>query len=205
MSDSMRKKQKEEKPETEIMEPEQSIKNETPVTEIMEPEQSVEDETPEMTEQEIQLAEQTKLANGYLAQLQRVQADFENYQKRIEVEKGKIADLACGEFITGLLETLDNFDRALQSLEKIPSEEAEGVKMVYQSMMDYLESRGLKKVEATGCQFDPHKHEAVMQQESEDEEGTVLEEFQSGYTLKGKVIRPSKVKVAKSKEDENEK
>ena len=143
------------------------------------------------------LAEQAELANGYFAQLQRVQADFENFQKRVSVEKGLIADLACGELITGLLDTLDNFDRALESLEKVPEEDAEGVKMVYKSMTDYLQGCGLEKIVAQGCQFDPHRHEAVMQQESEDEDGTVLEEFQCGYSLKGKVLRPSKVKVAR--------
>ena len=177
----MKNKQKEEKPESEIAEPEQTV----------------EDEIPEMTEQEIQLAEQTELASGYFAQLQRVQADFENYQKRIDIEKGQIADTACGELVAGLLDTLDNFDRALDSMDNIPPEHAEGVKMVYKNMMDYLQGCGLEKIIAQGCQFNPHVHEAVMQQESEDEDGTVLEEFQCGYALKGKVLRPSKVKVAR--------
>ncbi len=146
---------------------------------------------------EAQIAEQTELANGYFAQLQRVQADFENFQKRIEVEKGLIADIACGELVSGLLDTLDNFDRALDSMENIPPEHAEGVKMVYKNMIDYLQGCGLEKIIAQGCQFNPHVHEAVMQQESESEDGTVLEEFQCGYSLKGKVLRPSKVKVAK--------
>ena len=146
---------------------------------------------------EANVAEQAELANGYLAQLQRVQADFENYQKRIDVEKGLIADIACGELVAGLLDTLDNFDRALESMDNIPPEHAEGVKLVYKNMMDYLQGCGLEKIVAAGCQFNPHVHEAVMQQESEDEDGTVLEEFQCGYSMKGKVIRPTKVKVAR--------
>jgi len=164
--------------------------------------ESIEDHAAEL---ENQLAEQTELANGYFAQLQRVQADFENYQKRVETEKGQIADIACGELVSGLLDTLDNFERALSSMENIPAEQVEGVKMVYKSMMEYLQGCGLEKIAAEGCQFDPHKHEAVMQQESEDEDGTVLEEFSCGYSLKGRVIRPSKVKVARQVTGENNK
>ena len=175
----------------------QKEKEEQMEEEFEEYEEELQEFESHVAELEAHAAEQTELANGYLAQLQRVQADFENYQKRIDVEKGFIADLACGEFVAGLLDTLDNFDRALESMENIPPEHAEGVKMVYKNMMDYLQGRGLEKIVAQGCQFDPHKHEAVMQQESEDEDGTVLEEFQCGYSMKGKVLRPSKVKVAR--------
>ncbi len=146
---------------------------------------------------EASLAEQTELANGYLGQLQRVQADFENFQKRIDIEKGQIADIANAELLAGLLETLDNFERALESMENVPAEHTDGLKMVYNGMIEYLQSQELQKIKANGCQFDPNLHEAIMKEESEDEDGTVLEEFQCGYALKGKVIRPSKVKVAK--------
>ena len=160
---------------------------------------------------EAKIAEQTELANGYLGQLQRVQADFENYQKRIEVEKGMIADLANANLLVGLLETLDNFERALESMDNIPGEDAEGLKMVYNGMIEYLQSQELQKIKAHGCQFNPNLHEAIMQEESEEEDGTVLEEFACGYALKGKIIRPSKVKVAKQiasasqKDEENNK
>lgn len=146
---------------------------------------------------EASLAEQIELTNGYFAQLQRVQADFENYQKRVDIEKGQIADYANANLLAGLLDTLDNFERALDSMDNVPAEHVEGVKMVYKSMMDYLQSQELQKIKAQGCQFDPNLHEAIMQEESDSEDGTVLEEFSCGYSLKGKVIRPSKVKVAK--------
>ncbi|MFO7618650.1 MAG: nucleotide exchange factor GrpE, partial [Thermoplasmata archaeon] len=153
------------------------------------------------------LAEQTELAQGYFAQLQRVQADFENYQKRVAAERSRIADGACETIVAGLLETLDDFERAIVSLEKLPEGESQGVRMVYQNMLEYLRRNGLERIAAAGCQFDPHKHEAIMQAESEEAgDGTVLEEFQAGYAMKGKVIRPSKVKVAREKkkiEDNN--
>ena len=160
-------------------------------------EDEMEDLEDHATQLEANLAEQTELANGYLGQLQRVQADFENYQKRVDIEKGQIADLANANLLAGLLETLDNFERALDSMDNVPEEHIQGVKMVYKSMMDYLQSQELQKIKAQGCQFNPNLHEAIMQEESEQEDGTVLEEFACGYALKGKIIRPSKVKVAK--------
>jgi len=150
-----------------------------------------------------QLAEKTELAQAYFAQLQRVQADFENYQKRIVAEQSKIADNACEVIVSGLLETLDNFERAIESLEKLPGEESKGMLMVYQNMLEYLRSNGLERIATAGCQFDPRKHEAIMQTEIEGaKDGTVVEEFQAGYSVKGKVIRPSKVKVAREKKIE---
>ena len=156
--------------------------------------ENLEDHTAKL---EIALVEQAELAKGYFAQLQRVQADFENYQKRIEVEKGQIADIANANLLAGLLETLDNFERALESMDNVPSEQMEGLKMVYNGMIKYLKSQDLERISTKGCQFDPNLHEAILQEESEKEDGTVLDEFQCGYTLKGKVIRPSKVKVAR--------
>ncbi len=154
-----------------------------------------------------QLAEKSELAQGYFAQLQRVQADLENNQKSVAAERTEISDRACEAIVSGLLDTLDNFDRAISHLEKLPAEDAKGVLMVYETMLSYLKGSGLERISAAGCQFDPHMHDAIMQVESgETPDGTVLEEFQAGYSMKGKVIRPSKVKVAREKkiiEDNN--
>ena len=145
------------------------------------------------------LEEKTELAEGYLAQLKRVQADFENYQKRIEQERERIIMSANETLVCGLLETLDNFDRALGSLAMQSPEDAKGMRMVYDGMVKLLEENGLEDIEALNCQFDPHKHEAVMQVEVDDaRDNTILEEFQRGYSFRSKVIRPSKVKVAKA-------
>ena len=153
-----------------------------------------------------QLAEKADLAQAYFAQLQRVQADFENYQKRVEAERSRIADNACETIVSGLLDTLDNFERAVSFLEKLPGEESKGMLMVYENMLAYLQGNGLERIATAGCQFDPYKHEAIMQAEVDNaEDGTVLEEFQAGFTMKGKVIRPSKVKVAREKKNDNQK
>ncbi len=153
-----------------------------------------------------QLEEQTELAEGYLAQLKRVQADFENYQKRIEQERERIIISANEVLISDLLETVDNFERALDPLAEHSPEDARGMRMIYDGMVKLLEDNGLEKIEALDCQFDPYKHEAVMQVETDDaRDNTILEEFQKGYSFRSKVIRPSKVKVAKAIVVENEK
>jgi len=152
----------------------------------------------ELSPLELELKEAKERCDGYLAQLKRVQADFENYQKRMELEKERIVAMANETFICEFLDTLDNFERALESLDKLPEEDSEGIMMVYDGLRKLLEDSGLEKIEAMNCQFDPHKHEAVMQLETgEVEDGTVLEEFQKGYIFRSKVVRPSKVKVSK--------
>ena len=159
----------------------------------------------EIEELNRQVAEKTDLAQAYFAQLQRVQADFENFQKRVDAEKSKIADTACETIVSGLLETLDNFERAIGFLEKISGEESKGMLMVYENMLEYLRTNGLERIATAGCQFDPHKHEAIMQTDVEGaKDGAVIQEFQAGYSMKGKVIRPSKVRVAREKKTEVE-
>ncbi len=165
---------------------------------------AAEDMQKEMDELKRQLAEKTDLAQGYFAQLQRVQADFENFQKRIDAEKSRIADSTCAAIVSGLLETLDNFEKAISFLKNMPPEESSGVLMVYENMLAYLEKNGLERIASEGCSFDPHRHDAIMQIEVETgADGTVLEEFQTGYTMKGRVIRPAKVKVARLKKNED--
>lgn len=132
--------------------------------------------------------------NRYL----RLHADFENYKRRIRNEIEAIEKYQAQNLVMDLLPTLDNFERALKTEAK--SEDAKsllkGIEMVYRSLMEALEKAGVKPIEAVGKQFDPHYHHAVMQGKNEDYEANiVLEEFQKGYMLKDRVIRPSMVKV----------
>jgi molecular chaperone GrpE len=135
---------------------------------------------------------------GYLAQLKRTQADLENLKKRTEAEKARIIESANENLMCGLLETLDNFERALVSMEESGSPDLEGVRMVHEGLMRALYDSGLERIEAKG-RFDPRRHEAVMQTEVSDEaeDSTVLEEFQTGYVFRTRVIRPSRVRVAR--------
>lgn len=130
----------------------------------------------------------------------RLQAEFENFRRRTRTEKEELVKYAVEGLVAKLLPVVDNFERALQAVEDKAELRsfAEGVEMIFRQFMQVLEQEGLTPVEAVGCQFDPNCHEAVMQVESEDHESnTVLEEFQKGYHLNGRLIRPSMVKVTK--------
>jgi len=132
--------------------------------------------------------------------LQRVSADYANFQKRTPRQ---IADAIAYEkekIIKTLLPALDNFEHTLQNAHSAENADVvlKGVQIIYDQMLDILKSHNVEKIKAAGKKFDPALHEAVTQQtDAEQEENVVLEEFQTGYTLNGRVIRPSKVVVNK--------
>lgn len=128
--------------------------------------------------------------------LQRLQAEFENYKKRMDKEKAEFAQYAAAEFMGKCLPILDMLDAALKNTED-HQKFVEGIQLLHKEFVDLLKKEGLHPIEAEGKQFDSHFHDVVMKEVSEKEEDTVLEEFQKGYMLKDKVLRHSKVKVAK--------
>ena len=126
----------------------------------------------------------------------RLMADFQNYKKRVEKEKSDIYSYANEKLVTELLNVLDNFERALEH-EGEDKSFHEGMQMIFKQLFDVLEKSGLKEIPALGEEFDPNFHNAVMNEDTEEyESGTVSGVMQKGYTLNGKVIRPSMVKVA---------
>ena len=133
----------------------------------------------------------------YLELLQRVQADFENYRKRATREHERLVAHANERLVRELLPVLDDLERALEAAER--HEEVtlvEGVKLVEQSLRKALEKEGLVEIETAGS-FDPHVHDALLTQPSDQAEtGTVLEVVQRGYRLGDKVVRPARVIVA---------
>jgi molecular chaperone GrpE len=136
--------------------------------------------------------------------LARRQADFENYRKRIERERGETYNRVVGEVVGKLLPVLDNLRRALDAealMEAAESDEfrhfLHGVELIDKQFQDVLEGLGLQAVEAVGKPFDPHIHEAVATEPSEDyEPDTVVKELVRGYRLGEKLLRPAIVKVA---------
>lgn len=144
-----------------------------------------------------ELDEKTKFAEEKLNQLKYLQADFDNYRKNFEKEKEKIIELANENLIKELLVIIDDFERALQSLEN--EKNKEGLIMLHENFFKILENYGLKKIEALGKKFDPYYHEVLLKEKSDKEDGIILEEIQPGYMLKSKIIRHSKVKVADNK------
>ncbi len=129
----------------------------------------------------------------------RLNAEFQNFKKRVEKEKADIVKFANERLLTDFLAVLDNMDRALESCEKSSDEKLkEGLGMIKKSLEDVLSKNGVEEIKAKGAEFDPELHHAVMTEEVEGtEDGIVLDVLQTGYKLNGRVIRPSMVKVSK--------
>ena len=139
-------------------------------------------------------------AEGYLDDLRRLQADFDNYRKRTLREQTARAASASQALVTRLLPVLDNFELAVSAAEQSRDFDRmlKGVEMVFGELREVLEGEGLVKIEAEGKPFDPERHEAVIAVEQEDTEpGMVVDTVRTGYELRGKVLRPAMVKVAK--------
>jgi molecular chaperone GrpE len=128
--------------------------------------------------------------------LLRRQAEFDNFRKRTERERVEQSQYASMEVVGDLIPILDDFERALAADSNSP-EYAKGVQMIYQRMSESLKKTGLEPLDATGKLFDPHLHQAIERVETNDApDNTVIGEFQRGYNFKGKLLRPSMVRVA---------
>jgi len=141
-----------------------------------------------------ELEDQTRQAQERLDQLKYLQADFDNFRKWYAKEKDVITALANERLISDLLVILDDFERALPSLEQ--EKNREGMKMVYTRLKRILSSYGLEPVECVGKKFDPNAHEALCKEQCAEKTGTILEDLRKGYRLKSKIIRPPQVKIA---------
>ena len=143
------------------------------------------------------LEQAVKQRDDYLAMAQRAQADFQNFKRRNQQVRSEAYDDGVREALTALLPTIDNLERAIKAAEDHASEESllDGVHMTLKLLMEAAGRMGLEEVPALGEKFDPEKHNAVMRAE-EGEPGTVLEVFEKGYRVKGRIIRYAMVKVA---------
>jgi molecular chaperone GrpE len=141
----------------------------------------------------------------YLESLQRLQAEFANFRKRVLRESEQHAQRASTQVIEELLPVLDNFERAMQAAAKHDEKLlTSGVELVFNQLRDILTRRGLCEIEAEGAAFDPTRHEAVMcQQSAEHDEGTVMQVLEKGYQLEDKVVRPAKVIVSTTSEEDS--
>lgn len=152
-----------------------------------------------MKELEEELAKKTTEAEDNAKKAIYLQADYENLKKRAAKEKEEYIRQANESLILELIDIYENLGRAADNARKAGDEKiSRGIDMIFGQMRSVLEKHGLKEIKSAGEAFDPYLHEAVMQgQSDEHEDGTVLEEYQKGYTLNTKVIRYSKVKVSK--------
>ncbi len=140
-----------------------------------------------------------RLASEYLDHLQRLQAEFDNYKKRVDREKAELIKYASAELVSELIDIMENLERGVASAKGSDDIDSivKGMEMVSTQLKDILGSRGLKPIEAVGKKFDPHYHEAMMMTPTDEYPyNTVIEEFQQGYMIKDKVIRYSKVRVS---------
>jgi molecular chaperone GrpE len=141
-----------------------------------------------------------KYARILLAQYQRVSADYANYQKRVPKQISDSISYEKERIIKSLLPALDNFEHTLQNAHSAEDRNilVKGIQIIYDQFVEILKSNNVEQIKALGETFDPAVHEAMTQRTDPEKEGNVvLEEFQKGYTLNGRVIRPSKVIVNK--------
>jgi molecular chaperone GrpE len=133
--------------------------------------------------------------------LRRVQADFENYRKRVLREQTALVERATERLVEDLLPVLDSFDGALGSLGSVDAAEHDklryGVEGIHAQLVAVLQKAGLERIEAEGSAFDPNEHEAVMQDDGSGEPH-VAETMRTGYRLKGRVLRPAMVRVTRA-------
>ena len=176
-----------------------NMENETTSKEDEQPEssESSEDNASEATAEDNSKKAETE-ENGDAKYL-RLMAEFQNYKKRVAKEKSDIHSYANEKIVTELLEVLDNFERALATDNSTDVEGyAQGMKLIFDQLLGVLTKSGLVEVKALGEEFDPNMHNAVMTADSEEyDSNKVCSVLQKGYTLNGKVIRPSMVTVAK--------
>ncbi|MFJ5768551.1 nucleotide exchange factor GrpE [Psychrobacillus sp. NPDC093180] len=128
----------------------------------------------------------------------RLRADFENYKRRVQLDKEADYKYRAQSVLSDILPVLDNFERALavETTSEEAASLAKGVEMVYRSLLDAVKKEGLEQIEAEGVPFDPNFHQAVMQEKDDTKDsGIVLQELQKGYKLKDRILRPSMVKV----------
>lgn len=155
----------------------------------------------ELSELRRLLSEERERAQSYLNRLKYLQADFENYKRRMERIVVEAVDFGSERLVKSLLSVVDELELAIKACEEAKDKEAvlSGVKMVFKKLCEILEGEGLRRIEAIGKVFNPELHEAVLRVEVEgQEDGVIIDEVRRGYMFKGRVIRPSIVKVAYS-------
>ena len=165
--------------------------------------ESGETESPASLEEE--LAAEKQKAAEYLANWQRAQADFINYKRRTEEERVEFNSFANANLVLGILPVLDDLERAIEAMPSriTKSEWGEGIKLVERKFQTILQGMGVIPMISVGEAFDPNIHEALRQ--SSGPEGIILEEYQKGYMMGAKVLRPAKVVVGNgSKKDTQE-
>jgi len=165
----------------------EDVRNEAVAKEIAESQEAVKKENQKIEKEP-----------GMKELLQRTQASFENYRKQTDKRIEEMEEFAARNVILKLLPVLDNFELALKSVDtnSNPEDFLKGIELIYAQFNTFLEDSGVESIKTEKEQFDPYYHEALMKVASELPENIIIEEFQKGFTLHGKIIRHAKVKVS---------
>ena len=157
-----------------------------------------EESVEELSEEQKEIQRLQQELNEKQNRILRMQADLENYRRRVRLDQEATAKYRAQSLIENILPALDNFERALNIVakEEETKQLLKGMEMVHRQLLDALKTEGLEVIEAAGKEFDPTFHQAVVQvEDSNFGSDIVVEEFQKGYVLKDRVIRPTMVKV----------
>jgi molecular chaperone GrpE len=152
-------------------------------------------ETPDTAVDELQ-----RQRDEYKDLLLRKTAEFENFRRRIDRERQAVTESAAADLLEELLPLVDDLERALKADAGTQGGDAyrRGVELIHRRMNDILRKRGVRPIEVAGAVFDPHYHQAVAHEPAAGHrEGDIIEEFQRGYMIGDRLLRPSMVKVAK--------
>jgi molecular chaperone GrpE len=172
-------------------------KNDSESENLNQPQQNAEESKKTGANLQQQNEELKKQYNELKDTLQRTYAEFQNFKRRNEEERRRNIETATEDLLKRVLPVLDNMEIALMH-KKGDDDFSKAIELIYAQFHQVIEDEGVKKILSDG-KYNPNLHEIIMVEESPKEEGVILEEFQKGYTLGGKVLRHSKVKIAKKK------
>ncbi len=176
---------------------------ETPSEHSGKPERQVETKVSQDPTEKLQeeLEEKTREANDHFDKWLRLRAEFENYKKRMQKEKVDAMKFGNESLLKAILPILDNLSRAIDHGKEVSEigPLMEGVEMIRKEMLNTLERFGVKPIASAGEIFDPEKHEAIAQEETEGEPNRVVTEAQTGYSYHDRLLRPAKVVVSREK------
>jgi len=165
-----------------------------------EPKEERKEQSP-LEKMQAELAEKSREAAEYFDKWLRLRAEFENFKKRMQKEKAELMKFGNESLLRSMLPILDNLERAVDhgksGQENTPL--LEGVEITLKQFFNTLERFGVKPISAVGEVFNPEKHEAVSEEESDQEPNRVISEIQKGYLFHDRLLRPAKVIVSKAK------
>jgi molecular chaperone GrpE len=176
-------------------EPEEKIENEEISADNLADDVENAESTDNVSEENMS-EELASLKDSYI----RLMAEYDNYRKRTIKEKADLIKNGGEKVLVGLLPVIDDFQRGLETIGKAADLDSikEGIDLIYNKFLSYLQQNGVKPIESTGLPFDPDLCEAIatVPAENEEQKGVVIDSLQTGYTLNDKVIRHAKVVVA---------